>query len=101
MMHKRALPQIHAHVDASLTSIGAIWDEHVYAATYPSCYLVYKSIVHLEMCNIWVLVQMWGSFWHGKLVKIYCDNAAVVRILSTCRTQDDLLGSFTRSIYCQ
>ena len=69
------------HVDASLTGIGVIWDEHVYTATYPPGYLVDKSIVHLEMCNIWVLVQMWGSFWHKKLVKIYCDNEAVVRIL--------------------
>ena len=81
MIHKHAQPQIYVHVDASLSGIGAIWDEYVYAATYPPDYLLDKSIVHLEMCNIWVLVQMWGSHWQGKLIKIHCDNEAVVRVL--------------------
>ena len=87
------------HVDPSLTSIGVIWDEHVYAATYPPYYLVDKSIVYLEMCNIWVLVQMWGSFWHGKLVKIYCGYEAMVRFLSTGHTRDNLLDAFTCTIW--
>ena len=52
MIHKHAQLLIHEHVDASLTGIGAIWDEHVYADTYPPYYFVDKSIVHLEMCNI-------------------------------------------------
>ena len=71
MIHKHALPQIHVHVDASLTGIGAVWDEHVYAATYPPCYLVDKSIVHLQHVGSSSNV---GFFWHGKPVKIYCDN---------------------------
>ena len=99
MIHKHAQPMIHVNVDTSLTGNGAIWDEHVYAATYPPDYLVGKSIVHLEMCNIWVLVQMWGSFRHGKLVRIYCNNEAVVRVLSTGRTRDDLLGAFACLIW--
>ena len=92
MIHKRAQPQVHVHVDASLSGIGAIWDGNVYAATYPADYLADKSIVHLEMCNVWVLVQMWGSYWKGKLVKVYCDNEAVVSVLATGRTRDDLLA---------
>ena len=62
MIHKCTQPPTHLHVDASLTGIRAIWNEHIYAATYPPGYLVDKSIVHLEMCNIWVLVQILGSF---------------------------------------
>ena len=41
MKHKRNQPQIHVHVDASLSGIGAVWDDHVYAATYPSYYLIW------------------------------------------------------------
>ena len=42
---------------------------------------------------------MWGSFWHGKLVKVYCDNEAMVHVLSTGHTWDDLLGAFARSTW--
>ena len=36
-------------------------EDHVYAANYPVGFLTDKSIVHLEMCNIWVLVWAWGQ----------------------------------------
>ena len=35
MIHNQGSPHIHAFVDASLSGVGAIWEDNVYAATYP------------------------------------------------------------------
>ena len=46
MIPKCSHQQIQAYIDASLSGIGVIWDDHVYAATYARNYLTGKSIVH-------------------------------------------------------
>ena len=78
MIHNQGLPQIHAFVDASLTWVGAILDDKVYAVTYLPIFTDNLSIVHLELINIWVMLNIWGKFWSIKLVKIWRDNEAVV-----------------------
>ena len=81
MIHNQGSPQIHAFVDASLSGVGAIWEDNVYAATYPPGFTQNLSIDHLERINIWVMLNIWGKYWGHKLVKIWCDNEAVVHIL--------------------
>ena len=52
MIHHQGSPQIHVFVDASLSGVGAIWENIVHAATYPPGFTHTLSIVHLELINI-------------------------------------------------
>ena len=79
--------------------VGAIWEDNVYAATYPPGFTQNLSIVHLELINIWVMLNIWGKYWGHKLVKIWCDNEAVVHILTSGKTQDEVLALYARSIW--
>ena len=99
MIHNQGSPQVHAFVDASLSGVGAIWEDNVYAATYPPGFTQNLSIVHLELINIWVMLNIWGKYWGHKLVKIWCDNEAVVHILTSGKTRDEVLALYARSIW--
>ena len=99
MIHHQGSPHIHAFVDASLSGVGAIWENNVYAATYPPGFTHMVTIVHLELINIWVMLNVWGKYWKNKLVKIWCDNEAVVHILTSGKTRDEALALYARSIW--
>ena len=45
------------------------------------------------------MLNIWVKYWTNKLVKICCDNEAVVRILTSGKTRDDLLALYARSIW--
>ena len=64
-------------LDASLQELGARWGHQVYTISIQLGYNDF-SIVHLEMLNILVAIRTWGQQWHGKAVRIACDNQAVV-----------------------
>ena len=87
------------YVDASLTGIGAIHNTNVYAATYPPGFSLVYTIVHLEMINIWVMLGVWGHLWKGKVIRVYCDNEAVVQVLGKGKTRDPYLMLYARSIW--
>ena len=84
-------------LDACSQGLGARWGDQVYTVPIP---LNYNSmgIVHLEMLNILVAMRVWGASWKGKNVKIHCDNAAVVSVLTTGKTRDALLAAIARNI---
>ena len=87
------------HVDASLTGLGGIWGEEVYAT--PVSLIVGKKlkIVHLEMLNIVVALRLWASEWAHSAVKFFCDNWAVVQVVKTEKTKDAFLGACSRNIW--
>ena len=99
MIHRQGFPQIHVFVDACLSGVGAVWEDNVYAATYPPGFTDTLSIVHLELINIWVMLNVWGRYWNSKLVKIWCDNEAVVHILTSGKTRDGVMALYARSIW--
>ena len=76
-------------LDACLQGLGARWGDQVYAVPIPLNYN-HMGIVHLEMLNILVAMRLWGPSWKGKNIKIHCDNAAVVCVLTTRKTKDGL-----------
>ena len=86
MIHNQGFPQIYVFVDAFLSGVGAIWEDNVYASTYPPGFTDILSIEHLELINIWVMLSVWGRYWNNKLVKIWCDNEAVVHNLTSGKT---------------
>ena len=81
------------HLDASLTGLGVIWSNRVYATPVlgiPGCQL---RIVHLEMFNIVVALRLWAKFWSHSYVRIHCDNMTVVQVVKTSKTKDQFLAA--------
>ena len=44
-------------------------------------------------------VGLSGKSWNNKLVKIWCDNEAVVHVLTSGKTRDEVLAACARSIW--
>ena len=65
------------HLDASLTGLGAIFDNMVYSLPIYRNYMGY-NIVQLEILNILVACKVWAAHWSNKHIKIWCNNLAVV-----------------------
>ena len=71
-INKTVIPEDHTlHVDASLTGLGGVWSNRVYAS--PIIQLTYfdLKIVHLEMLNILLPLRKWKQFWLHSTVKIF------------------------------
>ena len=86
------------HLDASLTGLGAIFDNMVYSLPIERNYMGY-SIVQLEILNILVACKVWAAHWSNKRIKIWCDNLAVVEVLNSGRSRDDTLATCARNIW--
>ena len=84
-------------LDACLQDLGARCGDQVCTISIP---LNYESmgIVHLEMLNILVAIRTWGISWQGKNIRIHCDNQAVVSVLTTGKTRDNVLAAIARNI---
>ena len=78
-------PITNLYVDACLTGIDGCWGRHVYSLpTHTIPYLpAHCSIVHLEMINVFVALNLWKRELTGRTVVIYCDNMAVVSTLTS------------------
>ena len=85
-------------LDASLTGLGGIYSSLVYALPIPRGFHDY-SIIHLEILNILVACKIWASHWENKKIQIFCDNLAVVEILTSGRTRDETLVTCARNIW--
>ena len=86
------------HLDASLTGLGGVHGQMVYALDIPRDYMNY-SIVHLEILNIMVALKVWGHCCKDKYIEVFCDNLAVVQVLQTGRARDSRLATFARNIW--
>ena len=61
---------------------------------------MYKLIVQLEMLNIYLALRVWAPQWAGKLVRWECNNAAVVTVIKSGKTRDQVLGAYARILIC-
>ena len=86
------------YVDASLQGFGAAWGTEAYSEQVPQTIKQDKGIVHFEMYNAWLAINVWGKRWKNSMVRIFCDNEAVVRILNSYKTKDPFLATFLRNI---
>ena len=86
------------HVDACLQGCGAFYQGEVYHCSFPTVFRLMLSIVHLEMLNALLAVKMWAQDWADTSVCMYCDNRAVVDVISGGRSKDEYLGACARNI---
>ena len=61
-----ALIENYVYLDASLTGLGAIWNDRVYSTPILAIPGFHLKIVHLEMLNIVLALRTWGSYWQHK-----------------------------------
>ena len=85
-------------LDASLTGLGANFENMVYALPLPHDHFNY-NITQLEMLNIMVALKVWGYTWRNMRIEIKCDNLAVVQILQEGKARDPLLATIARNIW--
>ena len=57
------------------------------------------NIVQLEILNIVVACKVWASHWVNKRIRIWCDNQAVVEVLTTGKCRDNTLAVCARNIW--
>ena len=57
------------------------------------------KIVHLEMLTLVIALKLWASVWAHSTVKFYCDNLAVVQVVLTGKTRDNMLALCLRNIW--
>ena len=50
-------------LDASLTGMGVVWQDRVYATPIHDFGDLKLLIIHFEMLNIVVALRVWGSYW--------------------------------------
>ena len=87
------------HVDASLTGLGGVWNNQVYATPIFDIYDTPLKIFHLEMLNLVIALKLWARDWAHSAVKFYCDNLAVVQVVRTGKTRDNMLALCLRNIW--
>ena len=85
------------HLDACLTGLGGAYNSMVYALPIPKDYQGY-TIVHFEILNIVVACKIWADFWQDKKVQIFCDNMAVVEVLTIRRAPVHTLAVCARNV---
>ena len=90
--------QAELHLDACLTGMGGIFENQCYSLPIPKDFHQY-SIVHLEMLNIVVALKVWATQWSNKKLRIKCDNMAVVEVLTSGKTKDNILATCARNVW--
>ena len=51
------------------------------------------------MLNLVIAPKLWAESWSHSVVKLYCDNSAVVQVDQTGKTRDDMLALCLRNIW--
>ena len=99
-IRKPDMPYNHTlHVDASLTGLGGVWNNEVYASPVFDIYGLDLKIVHLEMLNLLMALKLWAHRWSHSVVRFFCDNLAVVQVVQTGKTRDSMLSLRLRYIW--
>lgn len=57
------------------------------------------TIVHLEMVNVIIALNIFKSYSASRSVIIHCGNMAVVRTFNSGRAWDEFLGTVARNIW--
>ena len=89
--------QAKLYLDACLTGMGGIFENQCYALPISKDFHKY-SIMHLEMLNIVVALKVWATQWSNKKLRIKCDNMAVVEVLTSGKTKDNILATCARNV---
>ena len=89
-------------LDACLTGLGACYNSFVYHYQFKEGEMsTMLNITHIEMWNVLVALKVWGHLWARKSVTIKCDNQAVVSVVNTGVTKDNVLSTMAQNIWLE
>ena len=87
------------YVNASLSGMGACWDNNVHAVTRHLSATWNLSITQLEMLNVLIALRTFGKIWANESVVINIDNKAAMYALKYGKIRDPFMQSISRSIW--
>ena len=100
MLHKweKQHPSVHVTSDASGTwgcgaYTGQMWFQFQWPDDMLDCHITIKELIPIVFA-----AAIWGDLWSGKSVLFHCDNAAVVTILSSGTSRDNLVMHLIRCL---
>lgn len=85
--------------DSSLIACGGFWQGNFFHAKFPD--KIRNKHYHiniLEMLAIILCLRIWGKFFKGKRIKIFCDNSAVCSVINSGRARCEELQSCLREV---
>ena len=85
--------------DSCLSGCGGFWQGSYFHTIFPDFILERNLNINvLEMLSIIVCLKLWGKYFKGKRIQIFCDNEAVCQVISSGRAKCELLQSGLREI---
>ena len=87
---------IRIYLEACLQGMGGCYKNFVYGI--PKGFNG-NNIVQLEILNVVVVLKIRAASWANRCIHIYCDNHAVVDVLTYGNTRDQVLGTCARNVW--
>lgn len=85
--------------DSCLSGCGGFWKGAYFHSVFPEEILSQSfHISALEILSIIVCLRLWGQFFKGLKIIVFCDNEAVCTVINTGRTKCKILQEFLREI---
>ena len=85
--------------DSCLTACGGYWNGNFFHAKFPDIILnQHFNINILEMMAVILCLKLWGVFYKGKRIKIFCDNLSVCYVINSGRAGCSILQSCLREL---
>ena len=85
--------------DSCLTACGGYWQGNHFHAKFPEKISELNfSINILEMLSIIICLRLWGHYFRGKRIRIFCDNASVCSVVNSGRARCEELQSCLREL---
>ena len=85
--------------DSCLTACGGYWQGNYFHAKFPEKISELNfSINILEMLSIIICLRLWGHYFRGKRIRIFCDNASVCSVVNSGRARCEELQSCLREL---
>ena len=85
--------------DSCLTACGGYWKGNFFHSKFPNTILDQNYHINiLEMMSVILCLRLWGSFYKGKRIKIFCDNLPVCYVINSGRAKCTILQSCLREL---
>ena len=95
-------PDLTFSTDSCLKGCGGICANEFFHLSFPKSVLDQGLPIHaLEMLAVLIGVRIWGRFFAGLRVQIYCDNDACVQVINSSKTKDSFLASCLRELWLE
>ena len=85
--------------DSCLTGCGGFFDGKYFHSKFPEkVQEIGLDINMLELIAVIVALKLWGKYFKGKRIVVYCDNLSVCQILNTGRSMSERLQEGLREV---